>query len=118
VLGVSNEGEYAARHALHTMALVFPSLYEGFGLPPLEAMALGCPVVAARAASLPEVCGDAALYVDPHSIGSIADGMRRVLDDDALCARLAAAGRARAATMTWRAAAERLLEALDAAPRV
>jgi glycosyltransferase involved in cell wall biosynthesis len=105
---------------LHARALIFPSLYEGFGLPPLEAMALGCPVVAACAASLPEVCGDAALYVDPTSVESIADGMRRVLDDDALCARLAVAGRARAATMTWAAAAQRLLAALDsldAAPR-
>ena len=97
---------------LDAAALVFPSLYEGFGLPPLEAMALGCPVVAARAASLPEVCGDAALYVDPASTASIADGMRRVLEDAALRERLTAAGRARAATMTWRAAAERLLAAL------
>jgi glycosyltransferase involved in cell wall biosynthesis len=97
---------------LQARALVFPSLYEGFGLPPLEAMSLGCPVVAARAASLPEVCGDAALYVDPLSVDSIAAGMRRILDDDALVARLTVAGRARAATMTWRASAERLLEAL------
>ena len=47
-------------------ALVFPSLYEGFGLPPLEAMACGCPVAVSRVASLPEVCGDAAVYFDPH----------------------------------------------------
>jgi glycosyltransferase involved in cell wall biosynthesis len=101
---------------LGAAALVFPSLYEGFGLPPVEAMSLGCPVVAARAASLPEVCGDAALYVDPTSVESIAEGMRRVLADAALRERLAAAGRARVATMTWRAAAERLLAALDDLP--
>lgn len=60
---------------------VFPSTYEGYGYPPLEAMACGCPVVAARAASIPEVCQDAVEYVDPFSIESIAAGMERVLND-------------------------------------
>ena len=55
--------------------LIFPSLYEGFGSPPLEAMACGCPVIVSRAASLPEVCGDAAYYVDPLSVDSIALGI-------------------------------------------
>src|SRR5690606_31065091 len=53
----------------HAAALVVPSLYEGFGLPPLEAMATGIPVLVARAASLPEICGDAALYCDPRDVG-------------------------------------------------
>jgi glycosyltransferase involved in cell wall biosynthesis len=97
----------------HARALVFPSLYEGFGLPPLEAMTLGCPVIAARAASLPEVCGDAALYVDPMSVDAIADAMRRILADEALADRLASAGRARAGALTWDAAARALLETLD-----
>ena len=97
-------------------ALVFPSTYEGFGLPPLEAMACGCPVVAARAAALPEVCGDAALYVDPRSDASIAEAMRRVLEDDALCARLREAGLARAAAFTWDAAAARVLQVLRGLP--
>ena len=97
---------------MNARALVFPSTYEGFGLPPVEAMACGCPVVAARAASLPEVCGDAALYVDPRSDASIADAMRRVLEDDALCARMREAGLARAAGFTWDAAAARVLETL------
>jgi glycosyltransferase involved in cell wall biosynthesis len=61
-------------------ALVFPSLYEGFGLPPLEAMACGCPVAVSRVASLPEVCGDAAVYFDPTSVEDIARGIADVLD--------------------------------------
>ncbi len=64
-------------------ALVYPSLYEGFGMPCLEAMACGCPVAAARVASLPEVCGEAAVYFDPRSVGSIAEGIRGVLDEPA-----------------------------------
>jgi glycosyltransferase involved in cell wall biosynthesis len=62
-------------------AVVYPSLYEGFGMPCLEAMACGCPVAASNVASLPEVCGDAAVFLDPTSVASIADAIRRVLDD-------------------------------------
>ena len=62
-------------------AVVYPSLYEGFGMPCLEAMACGAPVAASNVASLPEVCGDAAVYFDPASVESIADAIRRVLDD-------------------------------------
>jgi glycosyltransferase involved in cell wall biosynthesis len=61
-------------------ALVYPSLYEGFGIPCLEAMACGCPVAASNVASIPEVCGDAAVYFDPLDPEAIADGIRRVLD--------------------------------------
>jgi glycosyltransferase involved in cell wall biosynthesis len=67
---------------------VFPSLYEGFGLPPLEAMASGTPVVTSNVSSLPEVAGDAAVLVDPYDVDSIADGIRRVLTDEALRAEL------------------------------
>jgi len=92
----------------HAVALVFPSLYEGFGLPPLESMACGCPVAAARAAAIPEICGDAALYFDPHSIDAITDAMRRLLADAPLRERLRVAGRARAATSRWADSAEAL----------
>jgi glycosyltransferase involved in cell wall biosynthesis len=76
-------------------ALVYPSLYEGFGMPCVEAMACGCPVAASRVASLPEVCGDAAVYFDPTSVESIAEGIRRVLD------RPPAGGIEQAARYTW-----------------
>jgi glycosyltransferase involved in cell wall biosynthesis len=82
-------------------ALVFPSLYEGFGLPPLEAMACGCPVAVSRVAALPEVCGDAAVYFDPTSAEGIAAGIVEVLD------RPRAGGPARAALFTWREFAHR-----------
>ena len=91
------------------LALIYPSLYEGFGLPPIEAMATGCPVLVANVSSLPEVCGDAALYCDPLDVGSITAGMRRLAEDDALRARLAAAGPARAALYTWEVAAAQAL---------
>ncbi len=92
---------------------VFPSLYEGFGLPPLEAMACGCPTVVSSAASLPEVCGDAAYYVDPHDVDSIADGMRRVLTDDDLRRRLVAKGHERVARFSWESAAGRILRLFE-----
>ena len=99
----------------NALGLVFPSLYEGFGLPPLEAMACGCPVAAARAASLPEVCGEAALYFDPHDVDDIAAALRRLCGDADLRARLRAAGARQAARFTWAASAAALCAALRAA---
>jgi glycosyltransferase involved in cell wall biosynthesis len=90
--------------ALYRLASVFafPSLYEGFGLPPLEAMACGTPVVTSRISSLPEVVGDAALLVDPYSVEEIALGLERVLGDEALRAVLVERGRARVRDFSWK----------------
>ena len=89
--------------ALYRMATVFafPSLYEGFGLPPLEAMACGTPVVTSRISSLPEVVGDGALLVDPYNEDDIAQGIARLLDEQDLRARLVERGLERAASYSW-----------------
>jgi glycosyltransferase involved in cell wall biosynthesis len=84
----------------------FPSLYEGFGLPPLEAMSLGTPVVVADAASLPEVVADAALLMPPGDAPALAIALARILADSELRNTLIAAGHARAAALTWTATAE------------
>ena len=93
---------------------VFPSLYEGFGLPVLEAMACGVPVVCSDASSLPEVAGDAALPVDPLDTGGLAEAMARALEDAELRREMTAKGITRAARFTWEQAARQLLAAFDA----
>jgi len=91
--------------------LVFPSIYEGFGLPPLEAMACGVPVITSRRASLPEVVGDAALLLeDPLDAEEIATGVETLLRDASLRARLVEKGRERARMFTWEEAARKVLE--------
>jgi len=94
-------------------ALVMPSLYEGFGLPALEAMAAGCPCLVSSAASLPEVCGNAAVFFDPRDPSDIAQQLSRVLDDASMRANLSAAGRARAAEFPWESTAERTVAVLE-----
>jgi glycosyltransferase involved in cell wall biosynthesis len=89
---------------------VYPSLYEGFGLPPLEAMACGCPVVASNATAMPEVLGDAALLVDPLSTAALAEAMAAVLGRPELAAGLREKGQRRAAGYTWEATAARTRE--------
>lgn len=102
-------------------ALAHPSLYEGFGFPPLEAMAAGCPCVVSRAASLPEVCGDAVLYCDATDPADIASQLFRVITDQRLASDLSKRGRARADTFRWSRTVETTLDALDyvvTAPRL
>jgi alpha-1,3-rhamnosyl/mannosyltransferase len=89
---------------------VFPSLYEGFGLPVLEAMACGTPVAAADSSSIPEVGGDAAIYFDPIDIDEMAEKIRSLLHDDELQERFRALGSAQAARYSWERTARRTLE--------
>ena len=93
-------------YVVHAEALVTVSLYEGFGLPPLEAMAAGCPCVVSRAGSLPEVCGDAALYCDPRDEGSVADALIRVSRDRELRQLLVDRGRTHVTRFSWDRAAD------------
>jgi len=96
----------------HAACFVFPSLYEGFGIPPLEAMAHGCPVVASSAASIPEVCGDAAVYFDPRDGQSFLNALNSVMTDPSLQGRLKAQALAKSREWTWLGAARTLLSAL------
>lgn len=90
------------------LAFVFPSIYEGFGMPPLEAMACGVPVLTTHAASLPEVVGEDAVVVDPYDPGAIADGLEQLYTDADLRKRLAEAGPKRATQFSWEASAKQL----------
>jgi glycosyltransferase involved in cell wall biosynthesis len=111
-LGSVGDGELKALYSAAAV-LAFASLYEGFGLPPLEAMSCGCPVVGASTSAVPEVCGDAALYVDPASPDDIARGLAQVLGDATLAADLVRRGQARLANFTWDSSAARLRSLLQ-----
>jgi len=104
--------------ALYQMAevLVFPSFTEGFGWPPLEAMACGCPTVCSNAESLREICGDATVFVDPHDTCDITNAISMVLSDEVLRQRLIAKGRANAHRFSWRVTANSFLELFQRDP--
>lgn len=110
VLGFVEEEDLPALYRGAAL-FVFPSLYEGFGLPVLEAMACGVPVVCSNASSLPEVAGDAALLVDPQDEEGLREAMERALGDEALRREMTARGLVRAARFTWEQAARQLLAA-------
>lgn len=113
-IGHPNDDRLAALYR-NASLLAFPSLYEGFGLPPLEAMACGCPVVVSNVASLPEVCGDAAQYVDPHNIDSIAEGIHKVLTDEALRLSMIEKGLKRTRLFSWKKSAQEHIKVFEEA---
>jgi hypothetical protein len=93
--------------------LVFPSLFEGFGIPLVEAMALGCPIAASKCTSIPEVVGEAALLFDPRDPDSIAEAMHRILSDATLRQSLIARGHEQAALFSWEKAARETIDVFD-----
>jgi glycosyltransferase involved in cell wall biosynthesis len=107
------------RRALYRLASVFafPSFYEGFGLPPLEAMASGAPTVASFASSLGEVVGDAGILIDPYRPSELADAMAAALESGTLAEELSERGRARAAMFSWEACAKKTAAAFERAAR-
>lgn len=113
VLSLGRIGDAEVR-ALYENALcfVFPSFYEGFGIPPLEAMICGCPVIVSDIPALRETCGDAALYCDPHDPKSLANGIRAVANDPDLRNRLRGVGLARAQAFSWDRSAAALLDVI------
>lgn len=112
--GFVSDAELAALYA-RTTALVFPSKYEGFGLPVLEAMSAGAPVICARASSIPEVGGDAVLYFDPSDAAALAAAMRRMLEEPQFRAEIAARMPAQVAKFSWRKCAAETLLGFDEA---
>lgn len=107
-LGRVSDAELRALYEA-ALCLVFPSRYEGFGLPPVEAMWCGCPVIASRAGAVPEVCGDAALWFDAARPESLGAAISCLADDTSLRKKMVAAGRDRTALFSWEQAAQRLL---------
>ncbi len=94
-------------------ALVFPSFYEGFGIPVIEAMALGCPVIASNVTALSEVVGEAGIQVDPKSFKDIAEAMEKIVSDDRLREKLRIKGLAKAKQFTWQECARKTLEIIE-----
>jgi glycosyltransferase involved in cell wall biosynthesis len=117
-LGISNRvcftGKISDKELLYlynkALAFIFPSLYEGFGIPPLEAMACGCPIAASKASSIPEVCGDAALYFDPENEESMSKTIATLISSPNILEELSIKGKDRATKFTYSNAADKILE--------
>jgi len=112
--GYIADGDLAALYSSAT-AFVYPSLYEGFGLPVLEAMACGIPVITSSFSSLPEIAGDAAILVDPHDRSALASALRKVLKDDRLRQDLSRRGRQQSQLFSWEQTARKTLKAYSRA---
>jgi len=97
----------------HAMCYVLPSLYEGFGLPVLEAMQYGCPVITSNVSSLPEAGGDAALYVDPENVSDIAEKIVQMIENTSLRKSLIAKGHEHVKQFSWEKTAKKTLEVLE-----
>lgn len=110
-LGYVSDAELVALYR-QARAMVYPSFYEGFGLPPLEAMWHGCPVVVSRTSAMPEICGDAALYCDPNDPASLAQALGLLLKDDELRRKMSGLGQDRARTFVWQKTSQIILEAM------
>lgn len=110
-VGYVSDAELKALYQ-HATCFVFPSLYEGFGIPPLEAMACDCPVIASAVPALREVCADAAVYFDPLRADELAERLRTLFADEPQRQRLREAGRRRLGRFSWQASAERHLAAI------
>jgi glycosyltransferase involved in cell wall biosynthesis len=96
----------------HATSFIFPSFYEGFGLPPLEAMICGCPVICSNMASIPEICGEAALYFDPFDVQEIGKRIEQLMGSDSLRGSLKQRGLLRAEQFTWEKSAKIFLSIL------
>lgn len=96
----------------HAAAFIFPSLYEGFGIPLVEAMACGCPVISSNVSSLPEIGGDAVYYIDPYSVDSIAKGITRLVNDEPLRQELIQKGLERVKVFSWEKSAREIYQIL------
>ena len=107
--GYATDGQLRALYE-RAACFVYPSTYEGFGLPPLEAMSSGCPVLVSNTTSLPEVCGYGATYCNPHDVDDIARQLLRLLESHDMRTEMREAGKKRAGEWTWQGAAKRLQE--------
>lgn len=110
--GYVKDADIAAIYNLAKL-FVFPSLYEGFGIPPIEAQACGCPVVCSNAASLPEVCGDSVLYFDPHNVEDIRSKIQAVLNDENLRNELCVKGFENIKRFSWERSAKQIIEIME-----
>jgi glycosyltransferase involved in cell wall biosynthesis len=111
-VGFITDGELKALYN-HADGFVFPSFYEGFGLPPIEAMTCGCPVIVSQSAALPEICGDAALYCDPKNPRDIASKIRQLLSDPSLQNTLRQKGKERSQAFSWNTCAKETVAIIE-----